>query len=130
SEGVETMNMIESLHVAWRSLRANKLRSFLTMLGVIIGVAAVVALMGVGQGAQQSITSQITSTGTNLLTIFPGQTNQGGVRSAAGSAATLTLEDASAIADPANCPDCALVAPEYARGNLSAVYNAQNTNTR
>ena len=124
------MKLMDSLHVAWRSIRSNTLRSILTMLGIIIGVAAVVALMGIGQGAQQSITSQITSTGTNLLTIFPGQFNQGGVRSAAGSAATLTLEDANAIADPANCPDCALVAPEYARSNLSVVYNAQNTNTR
>src|SRR5437870_1104459 len=114
------MNMLESLHVAWRSLRSNKLRSFLTMLGIIIGVAAVVALMGIGQGAQQSITSQITSTGTNLLTIFPGSFNQGGgVRSAAGSAATLTMEDATAIADPNNCSSCALVAPEYARGGAT-----------
>src|SRR5437899_8139038 len=107
------MNVIETLQVAWRSIAANKLRSFLTMLGIIIGVAAVVALMGIGQGAQQSITSQITSTGTNLLTIFPGQTSEGGVRSAFGSAATLTLQDAEAIADPTNCPDCTLVAPEY-----------------
>jgi putative ABC transport system permease protein len=124
------MKIMDSLHVAWRSIRSNTLRSILTMLGIIIGVAAVVALMGIGQGAQQSITGQITSTGTNLLTIFPGQTNQGGVRSGFGSAATLTLEDANAIADPANCPDCSLVASEYARGNLSAVYNSENTNTR
>src|SRR5881397_3570950 len=97
------MNVAESIHVAWRSVRSNKLRSILTMLGVIIGVAAVVALTGIGQGASDSITSQITSTGTNLLTIVPGAFNQGGVRSAAGSAATLTLEDAQAIANPANC---------------------------
>src|SRR5205807_3425862 len=101
------MNLLESLHVAWRSVRANKLRSILTMLGIIIGVAAVVALMGIGAGAQQSITSQITSTGTNLLTIFPGAINQGGFRQQAGSAATLTQEDAQALADPANCSECA-----------------------
>ena len=116
--------------MAWSSLRANLLRSILTMLGIIIGVAAVVALMGIGQGAQDSITSQITSTGTNLLTIFPGSINQGGVRTAAGSAATLTQEDADAIANPANCPGCTVVAPEYARGTVSAVYGAQNSTTR
>jgi putative ABC transport system permease protein len=124
------MKIMDSLHVAWRSIRSNTLRSILTMLGIIIGVAAVVALMGIGQGAQQSITNQITSTGTNLLTVFPGQTSDGGVRSAFGSAATLTLEDADAIADPANCPDCSIVAPAYSRGNFSVVYNSQNTNTQ
>ena len=124
------MNLLDSLHVAWRSLRSNKLRSILTMLGIIIGVAAVVSLMGVGEGAQQSITSQITSTGTNLLTIFPGAINQGGFRSAAGSAATLTLEDANAIADPNNCGACEYVAPEYQRGTVGVVYQAENTTTR
>src|SRR5436190_6910673 len=124
------MNLLESLHVAWRSVRANKLRSILTMLGIIIGVGAVVALMGIGQGAQQSITNQITSTGTNLLTIFPGAINQGGARQQAGSAQTLTLEDAQAIANPENCSDCALIAPEYARGTARVVYGSQNTTTR
>src|SRR5262245_1942124 len=123
------MNLTESLHVAWRSVRANKLRSVLTMLGVIIGVAAVVALTGIGQGASEQITSQITSTGTNLLTVIPGSFNQGGgVRSAAGSAATLTFEDAEAIADPANCNSCTGVAPVLKR-NAGVVYGAQNTNT-
>src|SRR6476646_10261360 len=122
------MNLTESLHVAWRSVRANKLRSILTMLGVIIGVAAVVALTGIGAGASEQITSQITSTGTNLLTIFPGSFSQGGVRSAAGSAATLTLEDAEAIADPSNCASCVGVAPVLNR-NFGVTYGSQNTNT-
>src|SRR5437870_9242573 len=112
------MKLVDSLHVAWRSIRSNKLRSILTMLGIIIGVAAVVALMGIGQGAQESITSRITSTGTNLLTIFPGATSEGGFRSAQGNAATLTLEDSTAIADPTNCDACEYVAPEYARGTV------------
>ncbi len=124
------MSLRDCLAVAWRSLLTNKLRSFLTMLGIIIGVGAVVALTGIGQGAQQSITSQITSQGTNLLTVFPGAVNQGGLRQQAGTAQTLTMEDASAIADPQNCPDCSLVAPEYARGTASAVYGGQNTTTR
>ena len=84
------MSILESMSIAWSSLRANKLRSVLTMLGIIIGVAAVVALMGIGQGAQDSITSSITSNGTNLLTIVPGSITQGAVRGGAGGAQTLT----------------------------------------
>ncbi len=119
------MSILESLSVAWASMRANKLRSILTMLGIIIGVAAVVALMGIGQGAQQSITNNITQNGTNLLTITPGSFTQGGVRSGAGGAQTLTSEDADAIADPANCSYCTLVAPEVRRQS-SVVYGSQN----
>ena len=124
------MNILETVRMALRSIRANTLRSILTALGIIIGVGAVVALMGVGQGAQNQITSQITSTGTNLLTIVPGAVSSGGFRGAAGGAVTLTQEDAAAIADPANCDVCAVVAPEYARGDVSLVYGAQNTSTR
>ena len=91
------MNFIESARIALRSLAANKLRSGLTMLGIIIGVMSVVAMLSIGQGAQAAITNQITSIGTNLLYIRPGSTDQGGVRTAQGSAATLTLEDAEAL---------------------------------
>ena len=70
------MNLMESVRIALRSLAANKLRSALTMLGIIIGVAAVIALMGVGRGAQQAIDSQINSMGTNLLFVSPGSTSQ------------------------------------------------------
>jgi putative ABC transport system permease protein len=124
------MSLLESLRIAWSSIRANTLRSILTMLGIIIGVGAVVALMGVGAGAQASITSQFTNTGTNLLTITPGAARQGGFSQGAGSAQTLTLEDEAAIADPTNCTTCALVAAEYQRGQVTAVYGAQNTSTR
>src|SRR5690348_419475 len=110
------MTIAESLSVAWASLLANKLRSILTMLGIIIGVGAVVALMAIGQGAQDSITGALTSTGTNLLAVVPGSFNQGGgVRSGSGSAPTLTLEDAQAIANSGDCPYCILVAPEVQR---------------
>ena len=119
------MTFGESLSVAWASLLANKLRSLLTMLGIIIGVAAVVALMAIGQGAQDSITGALTSTGTNLLAVIPGAINQGGVRSAGGSAPTLTLEDAQAIATSGDCPYCILVAPEVQR-QASVVYGGQN----
>src|SRR5579871_3186689 len=92
------MNIGESVRVALRGLSANKLRGILTMLGVIIGVAAVIALMSIGNGAQQQITSQVNSLGTNLVFITPGQAQQqGNVRSGAGQAQTLTYQDAQAI---------------------------------
>ena len=91
------MNLFESILVSLRALQANKLRSALTMLGMIIGVAAVIAMVGIGNGATASITSQIQGLGSNLLTISPGQSNAGGVRGGAGSITTLTLTDADKI---------------------------------
>jgi putative ABC transport system permease protein len=115
-----------SLRVAMRALGANKLRTTLTMLGIIIGVAAVIALMSIGRGAQAQVTSQIQSLGTNLLFIRPGSTTQQGARSGAGNAATLTLEDADAIA--ALAPVVA-VAPE-AQAGVQLLANGQNWSTR
>jgi putative ABC transport system permease protein len=123
------MNLAESIRIAVRSLASNKLRSTLTMLGVIIGVAAVIALMSVGRGAQSAIDSQIKSLGTNLLFVSPGSTNQSGVRTAQGSAQTLTYEDALALNDPQNLPAVAGVAPEV-RTFGQAVYQGNNTNTQ
>ncbi len=91
------MNLLESAHIALRSLAANKLRSGLTMLGIIIGVMAVIAMLSIGRGAQAAITNQINSIGTNLLFVRAGSTQQGGVRAAEGSAATLTMEDGQAL---------------------------------
>jgi len=91
---MKTLNILLS---AFRALQRNKLRSFLTMLGIIIGVGAVIAMLAIGQGAEYSVKEQIASLGTNVLMIFPGVQQQGGVRSAAGSAVTLTEEDAQAI---------------------------------
>lgn len=123
------MNLFMSIRIAWRGLQANRLRAFLTMLGVIIGVAAVVALLSIGRGAQAAITAQIESLGTNLLFVQPGSTSEGGVRSAAGEATTLTLDDAMALADPINAPSVALVAPEVTNfGQISA--QGRNTNAR
>jgi putative ABC transport system permease protein len=122
------MNLVESMRIALRSLSANKLRSTLTMLGVIIGVAAVIALMGVGRGASAAIDSQINSMGTNLLFVSPGSTSSNGVRSAQGSAQTLTYEDALALNDPVNLPAVAGVAPQVqAFGQV--VYMGNNVNT-
>jgi putative ABC transport system permease protein len=117
------------MRVALRALVANKLRTILTMLGIVIGVGAVITMMSVGQGAQTQVTQSIRSMGTNLLFVRPGSTNQGGVRSAAGSAQTLTLEDAEALANPANAPSIALVAPE-ANSFVQVIAGGSNVNTR
>src|SRR5512135_2438764 len=123
------MNLMESVRIALRSLSANKMRASLTMLGIIIGVAAVIALMGVGRGAQAAIDSLINSMGTNLLFVSPGSTNQGGVRTAQGSAQTLTYQDAQALADPQAAPAIVAAAPEMDSFG-QVVYLGNNTNTR
>lgn len=123
------MNLWESLRVALRSLAANKLRTALTMLGMIIGVGAVIALMSVGKGAQARITSQIQGMGTNLLFITPGAQQEGGVRMGQGTMPTLTLQDAEAIADPTNVPAVTAVAPE-ATAFSQVIAGPQNTFTR
>src|SRR5512136_2421136 len=123
------MNLAESTRIALRSLSANKLRSTLTMLGIIIGVAAVIALMGVGRGAQAAIHAQINSLGSNLLFVSPGSTSQGGVRTAAGSAASLTHQDAQSLANSADAPAIAADAPQMqAFGQV--VYRGNNVNTQ
>ena len=89
----------ESFQMALTSLYANKMRSLLTMLGIIIGVAAVIALVSVGMGVRSNVTSSIASLGSNMLIISPGSSNRGGVRGAAGSMQTLKYDDAKAIKD-------------------------------
>jgi putative ABC transport system permease protein len=121
------MNVTESLRVALRALGANKLRASLTMLGMIIGVGAVIALMSIGKGVQASVTSQIKGLGTNLLFITPGAQQQGGVRTQAGTAPTLTAEDADAIAQ--SVPQVVAVAPESPNGG-QVIANGQNAFTR
>ena len=120
------MNILESFRIALRSLGANKLRAGLTMLGVIIGVGAVIALVSIGRGASAAITAQIQSIGTNLLFVRPGSSQQGGVRAAEGSAPTLTLEDGQALQ---GIPGIAAVAPEVDSGG-QIVYQGNNTNAR
>jgi putative ABC transport system permease protein len=119
------------LKIAVRSLGRNKMRSFLTMLGVIIGVAAVIAMLAVGQGARDAISSQIASLGTNVIMIFPGAPSQGGVRMEAGSFSRLTADDALAVKKL--CPAVRYVSPtvrtssQIKAGNLNwrtAVYGA------
>jgi putative ABC transport system permease protein len=90
---------LEPLANAWQGVRTHKLRSSLTILGIVIGVAAVITLMSIGRGSQAQIISQIEALGSNLIFITPGATYEKGVMGAAGSAANLTLEDAGAISE-------------------------------
>jgi len=103
---MKTLNILLS---AFRALHRNKMRSFLTMLGIIIGVAAVIIMLAIGQGAQYSVEQQISALGTNVLIVFPGSQQTGGLRMGAGTVTTLTEEDAQAIQK--ECPAVALVSP-------------------
>jgi len=123
------MKVIRYLRVAIESILAHKLRAILTMLGIIIGVAAVLITMGIGRGAAASITERIESQGTNLLSISPGATSSGGMREASGSARTLTIGDAQALMDQSLHPAIAQVAPEYG-ANAQLVYGSTNTNNQ
>lgn len=112
------MQIWESVRISLRALTVNKMRSILTMLGIIIGVGAVIALLSVGQGFEQYITQQFQSLGTNLLFVFAGQLESSGPGSARSSQQRiqpLTMGDASALADPFLVPDVVAVAPEYSR---------------
>jgi putative ABC transport system permease protein len=114
------------LFIALRALRRNKLRSSLTALGIIIGVAAVVAMVAVGNGAQASITKQVAALGENLLTVFAGSKSSGGVNSGLGSASTITLADTEAIAR--EIADVVAVSPEDST-TAQAIANGRNWST-
>ena len=108
------MKLLNILLSAFRALQRNKMRSFLTMLGIIIGVGAVIAMLAIGQGAEYSVKEQIAALGTNVLMVFPGAQQQGGVRTAAGSAVTLTEDDALAI--QRECPAVQYLSPGSGAG--------------
>ena len=118
---------LEPFSTAWVGVITHKLRSFLTILGIVIGVAAVITLMSIGKGAEARIISNIESMGSDLVTIRPGAFTFGGVRSAAGGAASLTMEDAAAISE--RVPNVASVAPSYS-SNLQVVVGGQNMNSQ
>jgi putative ABC transport system permease protein len=107
------MSVIESIRVALQGLAANKLRSSLTMLGIVIGVGAVIALLALGEGTQAAVTEEIQSIGSNLIFIMPGRMEGHGPMATKVTADTLTLADAEAIADPGNVPGVLAVAPEF-----------------
>jgi putative ABC transport system permease protein len=117
------MNLMESVRIAVRGLAANKMRAGLTMLGIIIGVTAVITLLAVGNGVQQSVTESIQSMGTNLLTVRAGRFGPGG-----SGGGQLTYEDAEAIDDPANAPSVAEVAP-IVSSNFSVTYEESEVST-
>ncbi len=119
----------ESLTIALRALTANKLRTALTMLGIIIGVGAVIALLAIGQGASAAVESRFSSLGTNTIYVVPGQSMFGGVRSAAGSAPTLTYDDATALANSDALPAVVALAPERLFFG-QVIAQGLNTNTR
>ena len=101
--------IFEPLSTAWVAVISHKLRSFLTILGVVIGITAVIILMSVGKGTEATILNQISGLGANMIMVRPGSSNSGGIRGGFGSASTLTLEDANAIA--ANVTNINGVAP-------------------
>ncbi len=123
------MRVIRYLRVAFESIAAHKLRAVLTMLGIIIGVAAVLITMGIGRGAAANITSRIASQGTNLLTIGPGSYRSGGLAGGSGSAGTLTMGDVEVLSDKDLHPTLARIAPEYT-SNARLVYSSTNTMNR
>ena len=120
------MNTLQLLRVALRSLAVNKLRSALTMLGIVIGVGAVIVMIAVGAGAQQRVEEQIRALGSNLLLVMPGSTTAGGVRMGFGSGSTLTEDDVLAV--NREIPE-ALAAPAL-RGSAQVVWGNANWSTQ
>ena len=110
---------------AWRAMGANKMRTILTMLGMVIGVGAVVLMMAIGQGAQYAIGQTISAMGSNLFVLLSGSSQTGGVRTGSGSALTLTVADADAIAELPGVQASAPIHP----GSAQVVYGPNNWNT-
>ena len=108
------MRYFATIKIAFRALRRNKMRTVLTMLGIIIGVGAVIAMVGIGNGAKAQVQARIAALGQNVILIFSGSINRGGVFSGFGGAGTLTVEDALAIQN--EVPGVAAVSPEVRSG--------------
>jgi putative ABC transport system permease protein len=120
------MNILQTLRVAIRALMINKLRSFLTTLGIIIGVAAVIAMVAIGEGAKARVEESFASMGSNLLVVLPGSTSLGGQRGGFGSLPTLTWDDLKAI--QTEVPDVRYAAAQL-RTNAQLLAEDQNWNT-
>ena len=120
------MNLVESFRSGLQAILANRMRSALTMLGIMIGVAAVIVLVAFGQGASNSVTASIQGLGTNLLTVFPGGSLGPGEVSA--TAKDLTVDDARALNDPEAAPDIAAAAP-VTRAQVACVNGASSHST-
>ena len=106
------MNIGESIRIAFRGLSANKMRSLLTMLGIVIGVAAVITLVSIGEGVQSFVASSFQGLGSNLLYVIPGNLSNMRTMQGGSSVATLTMADVAALEDDRRAPDVGLVAPE------------------
>src|SRR5579871_796289 len=120
------MRLFQTIPSALAALRANKGRSLLTTLGIIIGVAAVIAIVALGEGASASVASQLSGLGTNVLTIMPGSSSSGGVAAGAGSTTTLKASDATAIAGVSGV---SAVSPVVS-GSAQIIAGSQNWSTR
>ena len=117
------MKIMVAIRIALRALRVNRMRSALTMLGVVIGVAAVIAMVAVGSGATARIQQQIEAIGSNLIMVIPGSITSNGIRLGSGAVVTLSEDDARAIA--AECPSVSVVAP-FVRGGVQVMYANNN----
>jgi putative ABC transport system permease protein len=122
------VSLAHTIETGLRSLLGHRLRSVLTTLGILFGVAAVIATVGIGQASSDSVTARITSLGTNLLTISSGSSVTGGVFGGAGSANTLTMADVSGLQDRQSAPDIQAVAP-VTQGRASLVSTSGNWST-
>jgi len=123
------MTWFDTLRTALEAMGTHRMRSALTVLGILIGIAAVILTVGLGIGAQQQVTAQVEALGTNLLIISPGSTTSTtGVRGGFGSASTLTQADAAALASPVVAPDIAAVAPSTS-SSQSLVAGSSNWTT-
>ncbi|WP_116950030.1 ABC transporter permease [Jiangella endophytica] len=106
------MNWTDTLRTGWEAVRTHRLRSLLTVVGILIGIASVILTIGFGQGAQAEVRAQISALGSNLLIVTPGSTTDAsGLRGGSGSATTLTMDDAEVLASEVVAPDVAAVAP-------------------
>ncbi|HEY3609305.1 MAG TPA: ABC transporter permease [Pseudonocardiaceae bacterium] len=115
------MSWLETIRTSLDAIRTHRLRSGLTMLGILIGIAAVILTVGLGEGAQQQVASAINSLGTNLLVVSPGSSTTAGVRGGLGTSSTLTVNDANSLASHTVAPDIAAVAPSTSRNTALAV---------
>ena len=122
------MSVLEGLRLAFNGLTANRLRSSLTMLGILIGVAAVILLVGVGNGATVAVQQQIQSLGSNLLSVFPSNTRSAGVQQGFGTGSTLTMDDVKALNNTQTSPDVVAAIPN-ASGRAQLTYANQNWST-
>ena len=121
------MTLSELLALGVQALARNRMRSALTVLGIVIGVAAVIATLAIGQGAREAVQAQIRSLGANTLTVMSGTITASGARMGMGSTNTLTAEDAEAI--KRECPAVQAVAPSV-RSSAQVVYGANNWSTQ